>query len=132
MPRLLIIEDEDAIRRVLVKSLKQDNDTYDIEEATDGVAGLEKIETLDLDLILCDIKMPKMDGIEVLNHVKKVKPEVPIVMISGHGDLDTAVDTMRKGAFDYISKPPDLNRLLQTVRMAFDHNTLASENRSLT
>jgi DNA-binding NtrC family response regulator len=131
MSRILIVEDEDAIRRVLVKILKQENEAYQIEEATDGVAAVEKIENLELDLVLCDIKMPKMDGVEVLNHVKKIKPELPIVMISGHGDLDTAVDTMRKGAFDYISKPPDLNRLLQTVRIALDHNSLATENRTL-
>jgi len=131
MSRILIVEDEDAIRRVLVKILKQENEAYQIEEATDGVAAIEKIESLELDLVLCDIKMPKMDGIEVLNKVKKIKPELPIVMISGHGDLDTAVDTMRKGAFDYISKPPDLNRLLQTVRIALNHNSLATENRTL-
>lgn len=131
MSKILIVEDEDAIRRVLVKILKQENEDYQIEEATDGVAALDKIENSELDLVLCDIKMPKMDGVEVLNHVKKIKPELPIVMISGHGDLDTAVDTMRKGAFDYISKPPDLNRLLQTVRIALDHNTLATENRTL-
>lgn len=131
MSRILIVEDEDAIRRVLLKILKQENDSYQIEEAVDGVEAVEKIKNLDLDLVLCDIKMPKMDGVEVLNHVKKIKPELPIVMISGHGDLDTAVDTMRKGAFDYISKPPDLNRLLQTVRIALDHNSLATENRTL-
>ncbi len=131
MSRILIVEDEGAIRRVLVKILKQENEDYQIEEAVDGVEAVDKIKNLELDLVLCDIKMPKMDGVEVLNHVKNIKPELPIVMISGHGDLDTAVDTMRKGAFDYISKPPDLNRLLQTVRIALDHNSLATENRTL-
>jgi DNA-binding NtrC family response regulator len=131
MSKILIVEDEDAIRRVLIKILKQENESYQIEEARDGVEAVEIIKNTDLDLVLCDIKMPKMDGVEVLDHVKKIKPELPIVMISGHGDLDTAVDTMRKGAFDYISKPPDLNRLLQTVRIALDHNTLATENRTL-
>ena len=85
----------------------------------------------DYDLVLCDIKMPKMDGVEVLEKVKKVKPETPMVMISGHGDLDTAVNTMRLGAFDYISKPPDLNRLLNTVRNALDRKELVVENKRL-
>jgi len=131
MSKILIVEDEDAIRRVLVKILKEDDSKYDIEEASDGVEALDKIKTHDLDLVLCDIKMPKMDGVEVLEHSVKLKPDLPIVMISGHGDLETAVETMRKGAFDYISKPPDLNRLLQTTRIALSQNKLASENRTL-
>ena len=85
----------------------------------------------DFDLVLCDIKMPKMDGVEVLEAVKKIKPEIPMVMISGHGDLDTAVNTMRLGAFDYISKPPDLNRLLNTIRNALDRKQLVVENKRL-
>lgn len=131
MPKILIIEDEAAIRRVLVKILSEENDTYLVEEAEDGLEGTEKIKNDDFDLILCDIKMPKMDGVEVLEIVKKVKPEIPIVMISGHGDLDTAVNTMRMGAFDYISKPPDLNRLLNTVRNALDRKELVVENKLL-
>lgn len=131
MPKILIIEDEAAIRRVLVKILSEENDTYLVEEAEDGLEGSEKIKNEDFDLILCDIKMPKMDGVEVLEVVKKVKPEIPIVMISGHGDLDTAVNTMRMGAFDYISKPPDLNRLLNTVRNALDRKELVVENKLL-
>ena len=131
MPKILIIEDEAAIRRVLVKILSEENDTYDVEEAGDGLEGIEKIKKDDYDLVLCDIKMPKMDGVEVLEAVKKIKPEIPIVMISGHGDLDTAVNTMRLGAFDYISKPPDLNRLLNTVRNALDRKELVVENKLL-
>ncbi|WP_044399178.1 sigma-54 dependent transcriptional regulator [Lacinutrix sp. Hel_I_90] len=131
MPKILVIEDEAAIRRVLVKILSEENDKYEVEEAEDGLAGIEKIKKEDFDLILCDIKMPKMDGVEVLEAVKKIKPEIPIVMISGHGDLDTAVNTMRLGAFDYISKPPDLNRLLNTVRNALDRKELVVENKIL-
>lgn len=131
MPRILIIEDEAAIRRVLVKILTEESDTYEVTEAEDGLAGIELIKKDDFDLVLCDIKMPKMDGVEVLEALKKVKPEVPIVMISGHGDLDTAVNTMRLGAFDYISKPPDLNRLLNTVRIALDRKELVVENTRL-
>lgn len=131
MPRILIIEDEAAIRRVLVKILSEENDTYQVDEAEDGLAGIEKIKKDDFDLVLCDIKMPKMDGVEVLEAVKKIKPEIPMVMISGHGDLDTAVNTMRLGAFDYISKPPDLNRLLNTVRIALDRKELVVENKML-
>ncbi|MDN3493474.1 sigma-54-dependent transcriptional regulator [Winogradskyella bathintestinalis] len=131
MPKILIIEDEAAIRRVLIKILSEENETYQVEEAQDGLVGIEKIKKEDYDLVLCDIKMPKMDGIEVLEAVKKVKPETPVVMISGHGDLDTAVNTMRLGAFDYISKPPDLNRLLNTVRIALDRKELVVENKML-
>lgn len=131
MAKILVIEDEAAIRRVLVKILSEENDAYQLEEAEDGLAGIEKIKNDDYDLILCDIKMPKMDGVEVLEAVKKIKPEIPVVMISGHGDLDTAVNTMRLGAFDYISKPPDLNRLLNTVRNAVDRKELVVENKIL-
>ncbi|HET7360989.1 MAG TPA: sigma-54 dependent transcriptional regulator [Salinimicrobium sp.] len=131
MPKILLIEDEDAIRRVLIKILTEENNNYEVEEARDGLEGMEKIKDQDYDLILCDIKMPKMDGVEVLQAVKKIKPEIPTVMISGHGDLDTAVQTMRMGAFDYISKPPDLNRLLNTVRNALDRKTLMAENTQL-
>ncbi|WP_027138858.1 sigma-54-dependent transcriptional regulator [Gaetbulibacter saemankumensis] len=131
MPKILVVEDEAAIRRVLVKILSEESDTYQVEEAEDGLAGIEKIRNEDYDLVLCDIKMPKMDGVEVLEATKKLKPETPIVMISGHGDLDTAVNTMRLGAFDYISKPPDLNRLLNTVRNALDRKELVVENKLL-
>ena len=131
MSKILIIEDEASIRRVLTKILSEESDTYIVEEAEDGKRGFEKIKSEDYDLVLCDIKMPKMNGEELLEAVKKIKPEIPIVMISGHGDLETAVNTMRLGAFDYISKPPDLNRLLNTVRNALDKKQLVVENKIL-
>ena len=131
MAKILIIEDEAAIRRVLVKILSEENSAYELTQAQDGLEGIEKIRDQDFDLVLCDIKMPKMDGVEVLQAAKKIKPETPMVMISGHGDLDTAVQTMRLGAFDYISKPPDLNRLLNTVRIALNSKELVVENKRL-
>jgi two-component system, NtrC family, nitrogen regulation response regulator NtrX len=131
MSKILIIEDEAPIRRVLNKILSEESDTYLVQEAEDGLQGVELVKSEDFDLILCDIKMPKMDGVEVLEAIKKIKPEIPMVMISGHGDLETAVNTMRLGAFDYISKPPDLNRLLNTVRNALDKKQLVVENKIL-
>ena len=131
MSRILVIEDEAAIRRVLLKILGEENEAYNVFEAEDGVQGIDLIKKEDFDLVLCDIKMPKMDGVEVLEAAKKIKPEIPFIMISGHGDLDTAVNTMRLGAFDYISKPPDLNRLLTTVRNALDRKELVVENKIL-
>ncbi|MGC6284074.1 MAG: sigma-54-dependent transcriptional regulator [Polaribacter sp.] len=131
MSRILIIEDEAAIRRVLKKIISEENDAYLVEEAEDGLTGLDLIKKNDYDLVLCDIKMPKADGVEVLEKTRKIKPETPVVMISGHGDIDTAVQTMRLGAFDYISKPPDLNRLLNTVRNALDRKELVIENKRL-
>lgn len=131
MSKILIIEDEAAIRRVLSKILLEENQEYQIEEAQDGLEGLEKIKKDDYDLVICDIKMPKFDGIEVLEATKKIKPEMPFLMISGHGDLETAVNSMRLGAFDYISKPPDLNRLLTAVRNALDKKQLIVENKIL-
>lgn len=128
MSKILVIEDEAAIRRVLVKILSEESEAYQVSEAEDGGKGMEILKKEDFDLVLCDIKMPKMDGVEVLEAAKKIKPEIPFVMISGHGDLDTAVNTMRLGAFDYISKPPDLNRLLTTVRNALDKKELVVEN----
>ena len=131
MSKILIIEDEAPIRRVLTKILSEENDMYSVQEAEDGLQGIELVKNEDFDLILCDIKMPKMDGVEVLEAIKKIKPEIPMVMISGHGDLETAIQTMRLGAFDYISKPPDLNRLLNTVRNALDKKQLVVENKIL-
>jgi len=131
MAQILLIEDEAAIRRVLVKILSEENKDYQVEEAEDGLEGTEKVKDNDYDLVLCDIKMPKMDGVEVLEAIMKIKPETPVVMISGHGDLETAVNTMKMGAFDYISKPPDLNRLLNTVRNALDRKELVVENTRL-
>jgi len=128
MSKILIVEDEVSIRRVLVKILSEEDKSHQISEAEDGLAALDKIKKENFDLILCDIKMPKVDGIEVLEFSKKIRPEIPIVMISGHGDLDTAVDSMKKGAYDYISKPPDLNRLLNTVRNAIDKKNLTTQN----
>lgn len=131
MSKILVIEDESAIRRVLVKILSEESDSYTVEEVEDGLKGIEAIKNNDYDLVLCDIKMPKMDGVEVLEAAKKIKPEIPFIMISGHGDIDTAVGTMRAGAFDYISKPPDLNRLLTAVRNALDRKELVVENKIL-
>ncbi len=131
MAKILLIEDEASIRRVLTKILTEENKDYSVMEAEDGLAGMDLVKNEDFDLILCDIKMPKMDGVEVLEAIKKIKPEIPVVMISGHGDLDTAVNTMKIGAFDYISKPPDLNRLLNTVRNALDRKELVAENTRL-
>ena len=131
MSKILIIEDEAPIRRVLNNILSEESETYLVQEAEDGLKGVEMVKNEDFDLILCDIKMPKMDGVEVLEAIKKIKPEIPMVMISGHGDLETAVNTMRLGAFDYISKPPDLNRLLNTVRNALDKKQLVVENKIL-
>ncbi len=131
MSKILIIEDEAAIRRVLTKILSEESDTYQVDDAEDGLQGFEKIKNQDYDLVLCDIKMPKMDGIELLEAVKKIKPEIPMVMISGHGDMETAIHSMKLGAFDYISKPPDLNRLLNTVRNALDKKQLIVENKIL-
>ena len=131
MSKILVVEDEATIRRVLIKILSEENDSYQLSEAEDGLMALELIKKEDFDLVICDIKMPKMDGVEVLQASKKIKPELPFVMISGHGDLETAVNTMRYGAFDYISKPPDLNRLLNTVRNALDRNALVNENQRL-
>ena len=118
MSNILLIEDEDSIRRVLKKVLREDNQSYQFTEATDGQEGVLAVKKQEFDLILCDIKMPKKDGIEVLDFIRNHTPSTPVVMISGHGNLETAVKAMRMGAFDYISKPPDLNHLLSTVRSA--------------
>ena len=131
MSRILIIEDEQSIRRVLKKILSEEDSSYEIFESADGLTAMQSIKKDDYDLVLCDIKMPKMDGIEVLQATKKIKPDIPFVMISGHGDLETAVDSMRLGAYDYIAKPPDLNRLLNSVRNALEKKKLVTENNSL-
>ncbi len=130
MSKILIIEDEESIRRVLKKVLIQENKKYEIVEAVDGVDGISKINSGKYDLILCDIKMPKKDGIEVLKYVLEESPSTPTIMISGHGDLETAVESMRLGAFDYISKPPDLNRLLNSVRTALLNNSFVRTSKS--
>ena len=131
MSKILIIEDEPAIRRVLVKILSEEDKSHEIDEAENGIDAINQVKKNSYDLIISDIKMPKVDGMEVLDYSKKNTPETPIIMISGHGDLELAVDSMKKGAFDYISKPPDLNRLLTTVRNALDRKQLVVENKLL-
>ena len=118
MSNILIVEDEDAIRRVLKKVLSEENPKYKLDEAPDGEKAISLIKTQHYDLVLCDIKMPKKDGIEVLEFVSSYDSSIPVIMISGHGDLKTAVKAMRMGAYDYIEKPPDLNNLLNSVRSA--------------
>ena len=129
MASILIIDDEKAIRRTLAEILSYEG--YKIEEATDGEDGLRKFGSTTFDVVLCDIKMPKMDGLEFLERAKEINPDVPIVVISGHGNIETAVEAVKKGAFDYISKPPDLNRLLITLRNALDKQTLVTETKVL-
>ncbi|WP_410880727.1 sigma-54-dependent transcriptional regulator [Myroides sp. DW712] len=126
--KILIVEDEAAIRRVLVRILEDESPLYKVDAAADGEEGLKMIAQEEYDLVISDIKMPKMSGEELLVEAKKIKPETIFVMISGHGDLETAINTMKLGAFDYISKPPDLNRLLTTVRNALDKSQLVVEN----
>jgi DNA-binding NtrC family response regulator len=129
MASILIIDDERAIRNVLKDILN--NEGYTTDEATDGEEGLKKFKLANFDLVLCDIKMPKIDGIEFLQKAKEINADVPIIIISGHGNIETAVDAVKKGAFDYISKPPDLNRLLITIRNAMDKNSLVKETKVL-
>ncbi|MEY2962850.1 MAG: hypothetical protein RL754_111 [Bacteroidota bacterium] len=131
MSRILLIEDEEAIRRVLKKILLEEDGTHEIAEAGDGKKGFELFEDGSWDLVFCDIKMPQMDGVEVLAKMMSVNPDVPVIMISGHGDINTAVDCLKKGAFDYLPKPPDLNRLLNTVRHALERKTLVQEVKTL-
>lgn len=126
---ILVIDDEKAIRKALTEILSFEG--FTVEEAADGVEGVKKIRENNYDCILCDIKMPKMDGIEVLQVAKEEKPDIPFIVISGHGNIETAVDAVRKGAYDYISKPPDLNRLLITIRNAMDKKSLVVETKQL-
>ena len=129
MAQILIIDDERSIRNVLKDILS--NEGFKVEEAADGEEGLKKFSTTAYDLVLCDIKMPKLDGLEFLDAVMQTNAEVPVIMISGHGNIETAVDAVKKGAFDYIAKPPDLNRLLITIRNALDKNNLVKETKVL-
>jgi two-component system, NtrC family, nitrogen regulation response regulator NtrX len=129
MPNILIIDDEKAIRKTLGEILSYEG--YVTDEANDGEEGLQKFTNNKYDVVLCDIKMPKLDGIEFLEKAKLHNAEVPIIMISGHGNIDTAVEAVKKGAFDYISKPPDLNRLLITLRNSLDHSELKKETKIL-
>ena len=127
--KILIIDDEKAICNTLKEILQYEK--YEVDIANDGEEGVRKAKAEMFDLVLCDIKMPKMDGLEVLAMLQQINPEMPVVMISGHGTIETAVDAIRKGAYDYISKPPDLNRLLITVRNALDRSTLITETKTL-
>lgn len=129
MPRILVIDDEKSIRNTLKEILSYEG--YEVTEAQDGSEGLKLAEKEKFDIILSDIKMPKMDGIEVLEKLQELSPETPVVMISGHGNIETAVEAIRKGAFDYISKPLDLNRMLVTIRNAMDRSSLVKETKSL-
>jgi two-component system, NtrC family, nitrogen regulation response regulator NtrX len=129
MADILIIDDEKSIRKTLSEILSYEG--YKIDEAVDGEEGLKKFSEKTYDVVLCDIKMPKLDGIEFLDRSKLINADVPVIMISGHGNVDTAVEAVKKGAFDYISKPPDLNRLLITLRNALDKQKLVSETKVL-
>ncbi|WP_282628318.1 sigma-54-dependent transcriptional regulator [Empedobacter sedimenti] len=131
MSNILLIEDEQAIRNVLKSILMDENPKWNVDEAENGAVGLEKIKEKEYDLIISDIKMPLKDGMEVLSEAMEYNPELTMVMITGHGDVDLAVDAIKKGAYDFISKPPDLNKLLTTVRNALDRKTLLSSNKEL-
>lgn len=129
MSNILIIDDEKAIRKTLSEILSYEG--YKIEEASDGEEGLRKFREKVYEVVLCDIKMPKLDGIEFLDKVREINPDVPVIMISGHGTIETAVEAVKKGAYDYIAKPPDLNRLLITIRNAMDKTNLVAETKVL-
>lgn len=129
MSNILIIDDEKAIRKTLSEILSYEG--YKIDEAGDGEEGLKKFRDRTYDVVLCDIKMPKLDGIEFLDKVREINPDVPVIMISGHGTIETAVEAVKKGAYDYIAKPPDLNRLLITIRNAMDKTNLVAETKVL-
>ena len=128
MIQVLLIEDEESIRRVMSRILKEENDQYKITEAVDGKQGLDLLFKIQFDLVICDIKMPKMDGIEVLKKANDEMLNIPFIMLTGHGNIETAVEAMKLGAYDFISKPPDLNRLLNSVRHALENKSLRSEN----
>ena len=129
MPRILIIDDEKAIRNTLKEILEFEN--YTVDQAEDGPAGLDMLIQQRYDVVLCDIKMPKMDGLEVLTRAQAMGTDAAFIMVSAHGSIDTAVEATKKGAYDFLSKPPDLNRLLLTVRNALDRTKLVSETKTL-
>ena len=131
MSKILIIEDEEPIRRVLVRILKEEDDNFVIHEASDGKLGLDLLKNESFDLVLCDIKMPKVDGIELLQRTRKNNSTIPFIMLTGHGNIETAVESMKLGAYDFISKPPDLNRLINSVRNALEKKELVVENKIL-
>ena len=131
MSKILIIEDEEPIRRVLIRILTEEDSKFQIFEASDGKKGLELIKKESFDLVLCDIKMPKLDGIELLQKAKKINSTIPFIMLTGHGNIDTAVESMKIGAYDFLSKPPDLNRLINSVRNALERKELEVENKIL-
>lgn len=131
MKKILLIEDEEPIRRVLVKILEEESKDYLITQCEDGKMGFSTLSKEHFDLVLCDIKMPKMDGVEVLQKARENGINIPFIMLTGHGNVSTAVEAMKSGAFDFISKPPDLNRLLTAVRNALEIKNLASENKTL-
>ncbi|MGC6501720.1 MAG: sigma-54-dependent transcriptional regulator [Flavobacteriaceae bacterium] len=131
MAKILLIEDEEPIRRVMVKILEEENSQYTVTEAGDGKVGFELLQKNKFDLVLCDIKMPKMDGVEVLQQTRKKEIHVPFIVLTGHGNVETAVEAMKLGAYDFIPKPPDLNRLLTAVRNALQVKTLVKENKAL-
>ena len=131
MKKILLIEDEEPIRRVLIRILEEENKDYLITECEDGKLGLNTLNKEDFDLVLCDIKMPKMDGVEVLQKARENGINVPFIMLTGHGNVSTAVESMKSGAYDFISKPPDFNRLLTAVRNALQTKNLVLENKSL-
>jgi len=129
MPRILIIDDEKAIRNTLKEILEFES--YQVDQAEDGPAGLDLLIQQKYDVVLCDIKMPKMDGLEVLDRAQKMGTDAAFIMVSAHGSIDTAVEATKKGAYDFLPKPPDLNRLLVTVRNALDRTKLVSETKTL-
>ncbi|MDD5570406.1 MAG: sigma-54 dependent transcriptional regulator [Bacteroidales bacterium] len=129
MEKILIIDDEKSIRNSIREILEYEK--FEVDDAESGMQGIEKIKNEKYDVVLCDIKMQKMDGIETLENIIKISPDTPVIMISGHGNIETAVESIKKGAYDFIQKPIDLNRLLITVRNAFDKSTLISETRVL-
>ena len=129
MASILIIDDEKSIRKTLSEILSYEG--YKVEEAADGAEGFKMFKDKQFDAVLCDIKMPKMDGLEFLEKARETNTDVPIIMVSGHGNIDTAVEAVKKGAYDYISKPPDLNRLLITLRNAMDKTNLVTETKTL-
>ena len=131
MSKILIIEDEEPIRRVLLRILKDEDSSFEIHEASDGKKGLDLIKNDSYDLVLCDIKMPKVDGIELLQRTRKTNSTIPFIMLTGHGNIETAVESMKLGAYDFISKPPDLNRLINSVRNALEKKELIAENKIL-